>query len=298
MILPVPHSRNRYDFNVLPQRGRVLGIDVGYSPKRRTTAFCELSWTSDRIAWSYSLATAEQSCREQALLAVQGVDNSQFISVAIDGPLRPQLEECCAYRMAECILSRGVFQKRGKPGQTNAGSGPQLHKHATLLARMVSQRCELGPAQMPFSVSKAAVYEAFPNLFLGVLCAESDYPKRPPKGRCWTDCLFPLVAGRLNEFLRSLLSDRSFNSVATVSGHEPVAALTCAITALAAAAGQCVAVGGADGYILLPPLSRWGTSADGNRWAERELRKILGQLSRIETAALVPHVYNGSSLLL
>src|SRR5260370_28469162 len=57
-----------------------------------------------------------------------------------------------------------------------------------------------------------AVYEAFPNLFLGVLCAEPDYPVRPSKGRCWTDCLFPLVASQLDKLIQTLLPQRRFST--------------------------------------------------------------------------------------
>jgi len=182
--------------HVLPESGLVLGIDVGYGLTKPTTGFCCLSWTGDRIAGRQSLATAEQICREQALLALRGQDESQFLSVAIDGPLKPHLHECNEYRTTECLLSRGAFQKRGKPGQTNAGSGPQLHKHATLLAKMVLQHCKVEAARMPFAASSSGVYEAFPNLFLGVLCAEREYPLRPARGRYWTDCLFPLASSR------------------------------------------------------------------------------------------------------
>lgn len=190
--------------NVLPQCGRVLGIDVGYSLTRPTTAFCCLSWNRDRIEWSKSVATGEQNSRHQAVSAIRTHDESPFLTIAIDGPLKPQLRQCNAYRTAECVLSRGAFQKRGKPGQTNAGSGPHLHKHATLLARMALENCKIETAKMPFAASSSGVYEAFPNLFLGVLCAEPDYPVRPSKGRCWTDCLFPLVASQLDKLIQTL----------------------------------------------------------------------------------------------
>lgn len=287
-----------YDCDVLPESGRVLGIDVGYSLTKRTTAFCCLSWTRDRVDWSGSTATAEHLCREEALRAVRGQDESGFASLAIDGPLRPGLHECYAYRTAECVLSRGAFQKRGKPGQTNAGSGPQLHKHATFLAKMVLRYCPVDAAQMPFSASSAGVYEAFPNLFLGVLCAEREYPVRPSKGRHWTDCLFPVVGTRVDKLIQALLPQRRFTSVESTAGHEPVAALTCAVTALAAGAGQCVAVGSpTDGYIVLPPLSFWGLSAEGERWAERELRSIVCRLSWDNAGVHSPEIYHGAKLL-
>ncbi len=278
--------------HVLPQSGRVLGVDVGYSETKRTTAFCCLSWTQDRIDCSESSATAANTSREQALLDVRGQDKSQFLSIAIDGPLRPGLHVRYEYRTAECVLSRGAFQKRGKPGPTNGGSGPELHKHATRLAQMVLRDCKVKTAKMPFSASSSGVYEAFPNLFLGVLCEERDYPKRPSRGRYWTDCLFHRVASRLDELIRTLLPQRHFDSVAKKNGHEPIAALTCAITALAAAAGQCVAVGApTDGFIVLPPISIWGSSVEGERWAERELRKIVCRLSGDKVDVHPPKIY-------
>ncbi len=285
--------------HVLPQSGRVLGIDVGYCETKRTTAFCCLSWTRDRIAWSESSATAEKRCREQALLDVRGQDKSQLLSIAIDGPLRPALQVRYEYRTAECLLSRGAFQKRGKPGPTNGGSGPELHWHATLLAKMVRPHCPVGLAQMPFSVSDAAVYEAFPNLFLGILRPEGEYPDRPLKHRRWTDCHFPYVAERLEEWIGTLLPNRAFaRPLKGEEGHERVAALTCAITALAAAAGQCVAVGAqCDGYIVLPPISLWGSSAEGERWAERELRNIVRHLSCDKAGVQPPEIYSGPELL-
>ncbi len=206
----------------------------------------------------------------------------------------PGLHVCYEYRTAECVLSRGAFQKRGKPGQTNSGVGRQLHRHATLLAKMVLRHCPVGLAQMPFSVSPdAAVYEAFPNLFLGILRPEVGYPDRPLKRRRWTDCHFPCGARKLEECVGTLLPNRELaRPLKGQEGHERVAALTCAITALAAAAGQCVAVGApADGYMVLPRLSLWGLSAKGERWAERELRKFVCQLSWDEVGVHSPKIY-------
>lgn len=57
--------------DVLPQCGRVLGIDVVYSLTKPTTAFCCLSWDQARIDWSKSLATAKQHSRHQALRAIR-----------------------------------------------------------------------------------------------------------------------------------------------------------------------------------------------------------------------------------
>jgi len=280
-----------YDERVLPQTGSVLGIDVGYSETRKTTAFCGLSWTRHSIDWLFASARADSSSREDALIAVRSGKESEFIAVAIDGPLRPRLQVLSAYRTAECLLSRGAFQKRGKPGQTSSKNGRELHDHATRLAKMVLADYSDDIHPRPFSAT-AGVYEAFPNLFLGVLCDVGRYPVRP-KHRRWTDCLFPLVATKLEKLIQSLLPDRSIaKPLSSETDHEQVAALACAITALAAAGGECVAVGSRiDGYIVLPPLSRWGDSDKGERWAERELRNNVRDLSSKTAVVHPPEIY-------
>jgi hypothetical protein len=144
----VPIGRRGIIHRMLPDTGSVLGIDVGYSQRKRTTAFCSLKWTRDRIDWTLSSATVEPLSREQALRRILDSIEARFLSVAIDGPLKPGLTDCHSYRTAECILSRGAFQKRGKPGQTNAGSGPLLHKHATDLANMALEICTIDPSKI------------------------------------------------------------------------------------------------------------------------------------------------------
>ena len=280
--LPGLHGRkNRYHSTVLPKCGSVLGIDVGYSPTKRTTAFCCFSWTEDSLAWSQSSATAEAHSREQALEAVYA--GAPFLAAAIDGPLAPGLTHCSVYRTCERLLSRGRFQKRGKPGPTHAGSGPNLHKHATLLAELALTRCAITPSVPRFAASPSGIYEAFPNLFLGVLCSERNYPLRPTKARCWTDTLFPLVLDKLDELIQASLPSRRYQNLSQISGHDPIAAFVCAITALLALERRCVAVGSSvDGYIVLPPLSAWGLSDTGVAWAERELSDILNRLSTAE----------------
>ena len=295
-----PSETRLYSGRVLPQTGSVLGVDVGYSKTKKTTAFCRLSWSRRNIEWRFASAMADPSSREKALAAVcSGTGESDFLSVAIDGPLRPGLHLLYTYRTAECLLSRGAFQKRGKPGPTNGGSGPKLHQHATRLAELVLDHSDVKPTEMPFSAADLAVYEAFPNLFLGVLCDDVEYPNRPAKGRYWTDCLFPLVTTKLDRLLRNLLPRRRPCKLLSSEGdHEEVAALTCAITALVAAAGNCIAVGSrTDGYVVLPPLPDWGFSPKRERWAERELRHNVQGLSCDGARVHPSEIYSGRQLL-
>jgi len=67
-----------------------------------------------------------------------------------------------------------------------------------------------------------------------------------------------------------------------LKNHDEIGAFACALTALAFAAGRCVAVGSRDdGFMILPPLELWGYDAARKwRWAERELRRNLAEVCR------------------
>lgn len=98
--------------------------------------------------------------------------------------------------------------------------------------------------------------------------------------------------------IQTLPPQRRIASVAATPGYERIAALTCAVTALPAPAGQCVAVGSpADGYILLPALASWGLSDKGDPWAQRKLRQILCQLSCDKVRVHHPQKYDGAEYL-
>ena len=256
--------------------GRVLGIDVGYSATRRTTGLCLLSWDEAVVDWRCALAGSDEASRAAALERLLG-GSKRIDAVAIDGPLRPGLSVVATYRAPECMLSRGRFQRRGKPGPTNGGSGPRLHGAATELARLCLARLHVRAAGSHPRVCDTAIVEAFPNLFLGVLCPEAEYPDAARVRRRWTDALIPRVRGRLGELLAALLPGRRIAGDLALRGHEAIAAWSCALTATCIAAGRFVAVGSEDdGFIVLPPLGFWGASASGAAaWASLELERTL-----------------------
>src|SRR5438128_9103520 len=125
----------------LSEHGSVLGIDVGYSARRKTTGFCALSWDARTVRWRCENAGVDERNRHDTLRRVLPAAQRQLLAVAIDGPLLPRLHSTPRYRCAESLLSRGAFGKRGKPGPTNGGSGRDLHAHATRLAHFVLQEC-------------------------------------------------------------------------------------------------------------------------------------------------------------
>ena len=133
--------------------------------------------------------------------------------------------------------------------------------------------------QLHARICDAAIVEAFPNLFLGVLCDEVDYPDAAGVRRRWTDALFPKVKGRLSRLLTSLLPGRRIDGNLDLRGHDEIAALTCALTALCVSVGRYVAVGSVnDGFIVLPPATFWGRAKGGlDPWASVELDRTLAE---------------------
>ena len=255
---------------MIAERGAVLGIDVGYSARRATTGFCAITWDHDKeeVNWTWENARTSVGDRMRALDIVLGGRDRVVAAVAVDGPLRPELDYGTTYRCAERLLSCGSFQKRGKPGPTSGGSGPALHREATTLAGFALDRLLVEDAAYAARIHRRAVMEAFPNLFLGVLCAEDCYPV-PARPRQWTDALYGGLRPRLKELLEDLLPACAIRGDWEIGDHDGIASFVCALSALCVAAGRYVAVGAhADGFIVLPPHDAWGRDA----WAERALR--------------------------
>jgi hypothetical protein len=276
----------------LSEHGSVLGIDVGYSARRKTTGFCALSWDARTVRWQCENAGVDARDRHDTLRRILPAAQRRLLAVAIDGPLLPRLHSTPRYRCAESLLSRGAFGKRGKPGPTNGARGKDLHKHATRLANLVLRECRVGPAAHAAAIHERAIVEAFPNLFLGVLCDEADYPAEPRRQRKWTDTLYnwppgdPVIPRKLRSLVESLVPRRAIEGELRLDDHEKIASFVCALTALGVAAHRFVAVGCArDGCIALSLRDLWGRGTPSSvPWAERELRANLPRV-----AADFPH---------
>lgn len=253
--------------------GAVLGIDVGWSRKKPTTGLCLIEWTNRGMSLRCCEARVDEDDRRNKLDRL--IQGKRLLAVGIDGPLNPRLEIINEYRAADALLSRGRFQRRGKPGPTNGGSGPCLHEHATQLAKLIIHTQNVGTATYPYKIHDKAVVEAFPNAFLAVLHPDERFPIPEKVNRRWTDALFPHVKQDLPQLLEALLPKRRPGfDLNDVRGHERIASFLCALTALCVAVARCVAVGNQRlGYIVLPPLEHWGASIAGNgKWASDALR--------------------------
>ncbi len=270
----------------LPSRGRVLGIDVGYSERRPTTGLCVLAWEPRAVTWTVARARRDAAHRRQSLRRLLGNGPDPVLAVGVDGPLRPFLAYDTSYRSGDALLARGRFARRGKPGQTSSGGGRRLHEEACRLVALALEETTVAPARHACAIADHAVAEAFPNLFLGVLCDDRDYPARPRRARQWTDELYELrgrtthVRRRLETLLRALTGPRTIAGTWDIADHDERAALVCALTALCVAAGRFVAAGSPkDGWIILPPADHWGRGPRGERWAWRALQDNLASVA-------------------
>ena len=94
--------------------------------------------------------------------------DTSLAGVGIDGPLAHKLNKVNRYRSADALLSRGPFQKRCKPGQTDSGTGKRLHEHATKLAELLlslrdDKYIDLRDATHPELIHEARILEVFPT---------------------------------------------------------------------------------------------------------------------------------------
>lgn len=274
---------------MIPERGAVLGIDVGYSDAGRTTGLCALTWDEDALTWQAAVTGTGDDVRTEVLRQLlEKVDH--VMAVAIDGPLRPGLVCVRQYRCAESLLARGMFQRRGKPGASHFGVGWDLHCAATAIAKLVRSVVAVRPGP-----HHESMVEAFPNAFLGVLHADDGFPLSVEARRRWTDVLYARAPVRqaLEHLLRDVAGGRAITADWNFAGssqgalHEKRSALVCALTALCVAANRAVAVGAtADGFIYLPPRSAW------SGWAEAALRDNVEAVRADHARGWSPLVYS------
>lgn len=244
----------------MPNRDlKLVGVDVGFSNRRRSNAIA--------IYDSKSLAVTNTNAVERDALLSRLTDAD---IVAIDAPILPLESPDYLSRSCEAAFVRGAFQKRCKPGLSHIrGTGRELRAHGALAAAHSRTTNALASCGFP-RVLEAAVIEAFPNAFLGVVLADSVFGARAvARGgkfdwlydRCIEQNMFNTLCddARLGpEVARAFIDERD---------HDRRSALVCLLTAAFAAIDRYVAVGdAAAGYFYLPPRRLWA------EWAWNELR--------------------------
>jgi hypothetical protein len=148
----------------------VLGVDVGYSPMRRSSAVCRLDWDEQKIHWTIARFRAAEPERSVTIARIAG--ETLLACAAFDGPLRSDLEPIAVYRVAERMLTRRLQRLIGKPGQSSTPVGKQLNCHANECAKIVLGLGKISPATHRTAIHSKATVEAFPSSFFGLMIAE------------------------------------------------------------------------------------------------------------------------------
>lgn len=233
--------------------GAVIGIDVGCSPTRRSSAICRLNWTSSLVSWEIMRFRASEPEREQAIAEI--ASGHQITVAAFDGPLRRGFDIIGRYRTAERMLTRRLRPLIGKPGQSSAPIGKSLNHHANECVRHVVTHGNVRDVQHGVSIDAKALVEAFPSSFLGLMI--SDPMALAARRGDRSDTFFRHLAatGGLESLIEHCLPGRQLEiDPSGIFNHDDRAAFVCALTALSVAAGDFVAVGDdIDGWIILPP---------------------------------------------
>jgi hypothetical protein len=237
----------------VPQSGSVLGIDIGYSPKKRSSAACRVTWTANVVAWDIQRFRYDPSERLAILKAV--ICGHELMAAAFDGPVRREIDIIDCYRKAELMLTRQLGKHIGKPGQANAPVGRDLNKATNEAVRDVLALNSLRPAQHKVAINHAAIAEAFPTSFLGLMLADPAPCLKPRAGKSDRFYKALVLDGTLFGLLEYLLPGRNFPPLELITNHDDVAGFICAITALAIAADDYTAVGDENGWMILPPWS-------------------------------------------
>jgi len=121
-------DRIEYPATVLPSVGAVLGVDVGYSQKAKSSAVCRLDWDGKWIDWKIERFCALAAEQKRVITKVAG--DVKLEAAAFDGPLRAGFDLIGRYRTAERMLTRGLQPKIGKPGQSSSPNGKSLNAAA------------------------------------------------------------------------------------------------------------------------------------------------------------------------
>lgn len=176
------------------------------------------------------------------------------MAAAFDGPLRRGFQIIGRYRTAERMLTRRLRPLIGKPGQSSAPVGKLLNHHANECVCHVVANANLLDARHGVPIHHKALVEAFPSSFLGMMIAE---PARIAARRGDRSDVFFMhleASGILHSLVAHCLPgcDRALD-ITRIVNHDDRAAFVCALTALCLTAGDFVAVGDDDGWIVLPP---------------------------------------------
>ncbi|MDX3806358.1 MAG: hypothetical protein QHC89_08120 [Bosea sp. (in: a-proteobacteria)] len=187
-------------------------------------------------------------------MIAQVAGGRQIITAAFDGPIRRSFDIIGRYRTAERMLTRRLRPLIGKPGQSSAPIGKLLNAHANDCVRHLVASCDVQDAQHAVAIDQKSLAEAFPSSFLGLMIDDPTHLAARRGDRSDTFFQHLAATGGFHALMERLLPGRkpALDPNAIIN-HDDRAAFVSALTALCVAAGQFVAVGDEDGWIVLPP---------------------------------------------
>jgi hypothetical protein len=236
---------------LIATNGSVIGIDVGCSSSRRSSAICRLDWSGSAVSWEIARFRAVEPERERIIARVAA--RRRIAAAAFDGPIRRGFDIIGRDRAAERMLTRRLRPLIGKPGQSSAPIGKLLNHHANECVRHLVAHSDVQDAQHGVPIDEKALVEAFPSSFLGMMIEDPQHLGARRGDR--SDSFFEhLATGILHALIEHCLPGRRLAlDPSSVVNHDDRAALVCALSALSVAAGNFVTVGDDDGWIVLPP---------------------------------------------
>jgi hypothetical protein len=230
----------------------LLGVDVGFSKTSKSTG---MAWrVGGRIG----------ACRTGSGWAARSAALPRdvlFYLAAFDAPLVP-VGPGVPRRGCEAVFYRGAFTKRCRPGMSHFGQGLAFRQAGALAAEQFLP--VVGEDHRPSSaaVAGAAMVEAFPSAFMGVLLSEDVIAGLPTKrggksDRLYEACLAEGVFDRLVADLGWPVAE-TIALFAAEQDHDIRAAYICLLTAGVAHAGTATVVGDSlGGWFWLPPMHLW-----------------------------------------
>ncbi len=272
-------ERERSDYELT-----VLGVDVGWSQRRKSTGLAVISFGEGEIELRIRRSTAqlaELSATVEELLQRRCPD-----AVAIDGPLGPALHPLPEGRERGCerVLMRGRLRELCSPVDwRNPLRGRPLYEAAMAIARQINELLSAG-RRTGTRPRRIKIVEAFPDAFMAVmlpLATRKD--KKGSQVGSRTSRLYKTwlagsrsAAARLLSLLTSAGATRALlHQFTQVTNKDEQSAVVCAVTALCVARGRYVTIGErATGEIVLPPLTLW------QRWAIDEIHEQIRRLRR------------------
>src|SRR5215831_6136719 len=165
---------------------KLLGVDVGFSTRRATTAIALLDGNQLHLARA---GTAWES------RAAQIPSDYRASVIAIDGPLLPHGSDDQIYRLCEAVFIHSPFHNRCKPGLTHWGFGLQFRRASAEAYAQFSQLLASSLERHKGVYYGGPIVEAFPNAFLAVLIPEVELLSAPKlkRGRRF-DWLYEQIA--------------------------------------------------------------------------------------------------------